>query len=229
MCRRHEWRGRLKSRAIASILLIGNVPDSEEENEMSELRKRMNEAMVLRGFAERTRESYLACVIGLAKHYRTIARHPRWGGDPGLPAAPDHREEARLLQRQSGGLRDPLSLRGRARAKEAGLRDPDGQGAQAPAADPHARRGGAPVRPLPGRTFAHAADDHLRRRTAPVRSLRPATGRHRIGTRAHVSQGAPGQGRQGSLHAALAPAARSAAPVLAGRAPAPVVVPERQR
>lgn len=36
---------------------------------MSTLRQRMNEAMVLRGFAERTKESYLACVSGLAKHY----------------------------------------------------------------------------------------------------------------------------------------------------------------
>ena len=36
---------------------------------MSALRQRMNEAMVLRGFAERTRETYLACVSGLAKHY----------------------------------------------------------------------------------------------------------------------------------------------------------------
>jgi len=30
----------------------------------------MNEAMVLRGFAERTKETYLACVSALAKHYR---------------------------------------------------------------------------------------------------------------------------------------------------------------
>jgi site-specific recombinase XerD len=30
----------------------------------------MDEAMVLRGFAERTRESYLACVTALARHYR---------------------------------------------------------------------------------------------------------------------------------------------------------------
>ena len=37
---------------------------------MSELRRRMNDAMVLRGFAERTKETYLACVAGLAKHYR---------------------------------------------------------------------------------------------------------------------------------------------------------------
>lgn len=37
---------------------------------MTELRKRMDEAMVLRGFSPRTRETYLACVRALAKHYR---------------------------------------------------------------------------------------------------------------------------------------------------------------
>lgn len=36
---------------------------------MTELRKRMDEAMVLRGFSPRTREAYLACVRALAKHY----------------------------------------------------------------------------------------------------------------------------------------------------------------
>ncbi len=37
---------------------------------MSSLRQRMDEAMVLRGFAVRTREAYLLCVRALAKHYR---------------------------------------------------------------------------------------------------------------------------------------------------------------
>ena len=37
---------------------------------MSPLRKRMQEAMVLRGMAARTQESYIAAVVGLAKHYR---------------------------------------------------------------------------------------------------------------------------------------------------------------
>ena len=37
---------------------------------MTELRRRMNDAMVLRGLALRTRETYLACVTALAKHYR---------------------------------------------------------------------------------------------------------------------------------------------------------------
>lgn len=37
---------------------------------MSELRERMNNAMLLRGLADRTRETYLACVTGLARFYR---------------------------------------------------------------------------------------------------------------------------------------------------------------
>src|SRR6266498_2126873 len=37
---------------------------------MTPLRKQMDDAMVLRGFSLRTRESYLACVAALAKHYR---------------------------------------------------------------------------------------------------------------------------------------------------------------
>ena len=37
---------------------------------MTPLRQRMDDAMVLRGFALRTRESYLAAVSALAKHYR---------------------------------------------------------------------------------------------------------------------------------------------------------------
>lgn len=37
---------------------------------MTKLRQQMDDAMVLRGFAPRTRESYLAAVTALAKHYR---------------------------------------------------------------------------------------------------------------------------------------------------------------
>ena len=50
----------LKVFATGAILVLGNVPDHDEENEMSELRQRMTDAMVLRGFAGRTQESYLA-------------------------------------------------------------------------------------------------------------------------------------------------------------------------
>ena len=37
---------------------------------MTELRRRMDEDMIVRGMAARTRETYLAAVTGLAKHYR---------------------------------------------------------------------------------------------------------------------------------------------------------------
>ena len=37
---------------------------------MKTLREQMNDAMILRGFAARTQESYLAAVRALAKHYR---------------------------------------------------------------------------------------------------------------------------------------------------------------
>ncbi len=37
---------------------------------MTQLRKQMEEAMLLRGFSPRTRETYVACVRALAKHYR---------------------------------------------------------------------------------------------------------------------------------------------------------------
>lgn len=36
---------------------------------MSELRRKMDDAMILRGFSARTRKSYLACVSALARHY----------------------------------------------------------------------------------------------------------------------------------------------------------------
>ena len=69
--RRHpEQALRLPLIIIDAILAIGNVPDRDEENEMSELRQRMNDAMLLRGLADRTRESYIACVYALARYYR---------------------------------------------------------------------------------------------------------------------------------------------------------------
>jgi site-specific recombinase XerD len=51
-------------------LIAGNVPGLIKETAMTPLRKQMDDAMVLRGFSLRTRESYLACVAALAKHYR---------------------------------------------------------------------------------------------------------------------------------------------------------------
>ena len=71
MGRRHPEQAQRRSLiVIDAILAIGNVPDRDEENEMSQLRQRMNDAMLLRGLADRTRESYIACVYGLARYYR---------------------------------------------------------------------------------------------------------------------------------------------------------------
>lgn len=50
--------------------ICGGCPRDDEENDMTALRQRMDDAMVLRGMALRTRQSYLACVSALAKHYR---------------------------------------------------------------------------------------------------------------------------------------------------------------
>jgi integrase/recombinase XerD len=50
-------------------LIAGDVPGLIKEKMMTTLRQRMDDAMVLRGFAQRTRESYLAAVTALAKHY----------------------------------------------------------------------------------------------------------------------------------------------------------------
>jgi len=59
-------------------LIAGDVPDSIKETKMTQnicpgtrktLREQMDDAMLLRGFALRTRESYLAAVRALAKHY----------------------------------------------------------------------------------------------------------------------------------------------------------------
>ncbi|MBK9445923.1 MAG: hypothetical protein IPO00_07430, partial [Betaproteobacteria bacterium] len=75
---------------------------------MSELRKRMHDAMLLRGFSERPVRLYLRCVSALAKHYGR-SRTPSIPPPSSLPAAPDHREETGLRQRQSGRLCHPLS------------------------------------------------------------------------------------------------------------------------
>src|SRR3970040_591978 len=45
------------------------VPRSREETDMGTLRKQMDEDLVVRGMAVRTREAYLGAVAGLAKHY----------------------------------------------------------------------------------------------------------------------------------------------------------------
>lgn len=56
---------------------------------MTDLRKRMDNDMVLRGLAERTRKSYIAGVVGLARHYR---RSPDRISEAEVQAVDDHQK-----------------------------------------------------------------------------------------------------------------------------------------
>ena len=56
---------------------------------MTELRRRMDEDMIVRGMADRTREGYLWAVTGLAKFYH---RSPYQISDGEVQTWPDHPE-----------------------------------------------------------------------------------------------------------------------------------------
>jgi len=57
-------------------LVAGDFPDSIKETKMTtKLRQQMHDAMVLRGLAPRTRQTYLACVIALANYYHRSPDH----------------------------------------------------------------------------------------------------------------------------------------------------------
>jgi hypothetical protein len=54
---------------------------------MGALREKMIVEMKLRNFAARTQKSYLAVMVGLAKHYRQFSRSTNAGADPHLSLA----------------------------------------------------------------------------------------------------------------------------------------------
>jgi hypothetical protein len=72
LCTVDPFSGFKHPRCAESSILIdaGAVPALIEETTMTSLRQQMTDAMVLRGFAARTQEAYLACVVALARHYR---------------------------------------------------------------------------------------------------------------------------------------------------------------
>jgi hypothetical protein len=183
---------------------------------MTELRQRMNNAMLLRGLADRTRESYTACVFGLAKYYR---RPPDQLDAAAIQAYLLHlitEKKAGLRQRQSGGLCFSVSVWHRSRPREAARFDiPMAKVPQAATAGLVTRRSRLPLRALQDLARAHPAGNGVRRRIATLRGLHAGTVRYRIRTGPDVHQGPSGQGRQGSLHAALAAPARLVAAVLA--------------
>ena len=193
----------------------------------SALRRRMDEAMVLRGFSPRTREAYLACVTGLARHYH---------------CAPDRLDADRIqayllyliterklaayasVNQAACAIRflvdDGCSDARRWRSKCRWRRFPSGYpGALARRGGPAHRRGHQPA-------CTQGADDHLwdGLRVSELCALKAAD-IESAPEIAHVPEGVRGQGRQGALHAAQ-PAAASAARLLASVSAALVAVSE---
>ena len=196
---------------------------------MTSLRQQMTDAMVLRGFAARTQEAYLACVVALARHYR---RPPDALTTDELQAYLLHliteRKQAyasvnqaacafrfiyeRVLQRPNARLDIPMA--------KVPKRLP-----QILARAEVARLIGA-ARSLRSRTLlmtTYAAG----LRVSEVCALQVDGHRERRGS--DVPQGAPGQRQPGSLHAALAASARHPAPLLAEQPSAPVAVSQSRR
>ncbi len=193
---------------------------------MTPLRKRMVNDMTVRAFAENAMRSYLHSVTGLARHYRR---------SPGRISAQEvqdyliylHEERGlswkscncvrhgiRFLYRVTLGLPDPHFY-------VPGTRRQDAFHA---ARDPQPRRTGAAVRGHHQLQASRLADDGLRRGTSGKRARPIAAHGHRL--RADVSARRLGQGQQGPLRSALAPAAQAAAQVLAPRAPPTLAVPQ---
>ncbi len=196
---------------------------------MSALRQRMNEAMVLRGFAERTKETYLACVSGLAKHY---GRSPDTLDAAAIQAYLLHLISERKLAYAS--VNQAVCAFRFLFAVVLGQREVafDIPMAKVPKRLPHILS-----REEISRLFAHAGTSRARTllmttyaaglRVSEVCALQLADIESLA--RPDVPQGAPRQGRQGSLHDALAPPARHLAPVLASGSPRHLAVSQSHR
>ena len=145
----------------------------------TKLRREMDNAMVLRGFAPRTREAYLACVTALAQHYH---RSPE-----GLDTAEIQTYLLYLIKEKKLAYASVnqavCSFRFLFDAvlghKTLALEIPM---AKVPKRLPQvliARRGQPPVRRDREPARSDRADDHLRRRPARVGDLCAAGDRHR--------------------------------------------------
>ena len=190
------------------------------------LRERMNDAMILRGFAARTQESYLAAVRSLAKHYR---RSPDLLAPEEIEAYHLHLIVVRKLAYASVNqsacacrflfdkvLRRPLSrfdipmAKARKTLPRVLSRD---EVTRLFAATPNPR-----ARTLLMTTYAAGlrVSELCALQLADIESAGDS----------HVHQGAPRQGREGSLHNALPAIAANPARLLASVSPAHLVIPQ---
>ena len=176
---------------------------------MTELRRRMDNDMVLRGMAERTREAYLASGAGARAALSPVAGSDHRGGGAGLPAGSAAGAPARVEYRQHRGARAAVLLSRDAEARPGGVfdsrRTAAGQGTA------HSEHRGRPADSGGDVQSQAPRDAGDRVRGGPARQrVGPSAGDgHRLG--AHDDSRGAGQGREGPLHAAVgAPAGRVA-------------------
>ena len=168
---------------------------------MTELRRRMDDDMVARGFAERTRESYLWAVTGLARFYR---RPPDQISDEEVQAYLVHllRERQRSWSTcnvVANGLR--FFFHTTLKRDRTTFTIPAPRQRQTLPAILSREEVEQAHRARAESEASHDAPDDLRRRLAAQRSPAPAGHRHRFG--ADDDSRRARQGRQGPLHGAV--------------------------
>ena len=168
---------------------------------MTELRRRMDDDMVARGFAERTRESYLWAVTGLARFYR---RPPDQISDEEVQAYLVHllRERQRSWSTcnvVANGLR--FFYHTTLKRDRTTFDIPAPRQRQKLPALLSREEVEQVIRARDESEASHDAPDDLRGRLAAQRSPASARHRHRFG--ADDDPRGAGQGRQGPLHRAV--------------------------
>src|SRR6266571_3682664 len=203
-----------------SVGFAGMVPRFRRgDTNMGELRKQMDGDLVVRGMAVRTREAYLGAVVGLAKYY---GRRPDRLSEAQVQSYLLHLIQERKLAWSScnivaQGLKFFYRITLKRTQAQFGIPT-----ARQPQKLPQIlARGGSGAPGEDGEPQAPSdPDDDLRGGAEAERALPSEAHRHRLG--AHDDPGRAGQGRKRPLHAALAAAARGAAPLL-DRVPAQAV------
>ena len=185
---------------------------------MTPLRQRMIDAMVLRGFAARTQETYLIAVGQMARHHHCS---PELLSDEQIQAYLLYLLQERHRSRSTVNITScamrflVCEVLGQDRAPAA---DPDGTHPATPARGAVARRGGRAAGRADVAEGQHVPDHGLCQRPAPERAVSAARLRHRLRPRPHVHPRRPGQGRAGPLR----PADRGTARPTCGCTGAPV-------
>ena len=169
---------------------------------MTELRRRMDDDMVVRGMADRTRETYLWAVTGLARFYR---RSPDQISDEEVQAYLLHliRDRQRSWSTCNIVVQWPAVLLSHdVEARPDDVLRAVAAAARQTAGHPEPRRSRAADRARGESEASDDAADDVRGRLAAQRSASPARQRRRFG--AHDDPRRARQGREGPVHGAVA-------------------------